>query len=228
MKTTTIDLTKTETYFINTKDQVSRKDKIELMLNKNNFTKIKSFEGFSSKIHALGCATSHQQLLEQKFNEEKFSPFLILEDDSEFSDFYKNSNIDITSLEIPEDSDCIYLGLTKIIFSGGNAGEKSIVTKKINQDYSQIYNMVAAHAILYTNKDYVGFLSKALKAAIEFQTHQDIIRAETMKLFKVYARNNPLFIQSDPKTKHLTNFSLNQVRTELPNKQNLAISCKCQ
>lgn len=223
-----VDLTKIDTYFINTKDEVSRKNKIELMLNNKSFEKIKKFEGFSSKIHALGCATSHQQLLEQKFNEESFSPFLVLEDDAEFSDFYKNSNIDLSSLEIPENSDCIYLGLTKIIFSGGNAGEKSIVTKKINNEYSQIYNMVAAHAILYTNKDYVGFLSKALKAAIEFQTHQDIIRAETMKLFKVYAKNDPLFIQSDQKTKHLTNFSLSQVRTELPNKENLAISCKCQ
>lgn len=223
-----INLRDIDTYFINTKEKKERKNNIIRTLIDERFTKNYHFEAYSSDIHALGCAISHQQLLEQKFNEENFSPFLVLEDDAEFSNFYKNSNINLSSLEIPENSDCIYLGITKIIFSGGNAGEKTIVTKKINQEYSQIYNMVAAHAILYTSKDYVGFLSKALKTAIEFQTHQDIVRAETMKLFKVYAKNDPIFIQSDQKTKHLTDFSLNKIKTERPNKENLAISCKCQ
>jgi len=74
----------------------------------------------------------------------------------------------------------------------------------------RVYNMLAAHAILYTNNDYVKFLAKATEFNISILDNQDKARAETMKYWNIYANRLPMFYQNGLHTK-FTKIDLSKV-----------------
>ncbi len=217
-----IDLREIPVYYINMDSNSARKEAIESMLNNYGFKNIIRFSGLSAHHHSVGCALSHQSLLNEIVKKGVETPFLILEDDAKISQDFVNI------IEVPDDSDAIYLGLTKCgrMF---NDTVSDIIATKINQDYHQIYNMLSAHAIMYTNIEYVKFLVKAINVALNFESHQDIVRSSTMKYFNVYAKSNPLFFQNDEEmnVNFQTNISLNTMQLIDPDKTNLGFNCEC-
>jgi len=136
-----------------------------------------------SNAHYVGCAQSHIDILDDK----NYSmPLLILEDDAEFSTNYN------PILEIPDDSDGIYLGVSK-----GNVYYK---TKKYTSDYLRIGGILATHAILYVTQNYRDTMSNVAKYCIHnLQKPWDMGAASLQMQFKVYTPNNPYFYQSDNK-----------------------------
>ena len=135
----------------------------------------------ASNAHYVGCAQSHIDILD----DEKYStPVLILEDDAEFSDVFS------PVIDIPDDSDGIYLGV-----SSGNRGYQ---TKKHNKNYMRIGGVLATHAILYITPAFRQQMSKIAKHSIHHIKKPWDVGAAALQFYKkVYTPNIPYFYQSD-------------------------------
>lgn len=153
---------------------------------KNTYRKsariIQAPEGtIESNKHYVGCAQSHIDILDDvKYK----TPLLILEDDSEFSNNFN------PIIDIPDDSDCIYLGV-----SSGNINYQ---TKKYNENYLRIGGILATHAILYITEDYRQEMSNIAKYCIhKLKQPLDVGAASLQFSNRVYTPINPYFYQSD-------------------------------
>jgi hypothetical protein len=135
----------------------------------------------ASNAHYVGCAQSHIDILD---NANYSDPLLILEDDAEFSDAFN------PIIEIPDDSDGIYLGV-----STGNQGYQ---TKRYNSNYLRIGGILATHAILYVNKNFKECMSSVAQHCInDLQQPWDLGASSIQFQTKVYTPNKPYFYQSD-------------------------------
>lgn len=179
-----INLTEIPAYYINIDKDKSIK--MESSLKQLGFKEVHRFEGVRRDPKREGIAESHQNML--KLLSKTSLPAIVFEDDIEVHQF-KNT------ITIPNNSDAFYLGNSCYgLFNG--IGRKRISLEKFDENNFRIYNMLAAHAIMYLNKEYVDFLIKAIDFNIRIKTNQDKARAETMKYWNVYARQDPMFYQS--------------------------------
>ena len=134
-----------------------------------------------SNAHYVGCAQSHIDILA---DDTYSTPLLILEDDAEFSDSFN------PVLDIPDDSDGIYLGV-----STGNRGYQ---TKRYNENYLRIGGILATHAILYVNPQFRKEMMQAAIHCIEdLKQPWDMGAASVQFSKRVYTPNKPYFYQSD-------------------------------
>ena len=134
-----------------------------------------------SNAHYVGCAQSHIDILDDS---QYATPLLILEDDAEFSDAFN------PVIDIPDDSDGIYLGV-----SSGNRGYQ---TKRYTPDYMRIGGILATHAILYVTPAYRHYMSHVAKHCIkDLKQPWDIGASSLQFSTKVYTPNKPYFYQSD-------------------------------
>lgn len=136
---------------------------------------------FPSNKHYVGCAQSHIDILDDPAYS---TPLLVLEDDAEFSKDYN------PIIEIPDDSDGLYLGI-----STGNMYYK---TKRYNQNYLRISGILATHAILYITQNFKNQMSNVAKFCIhQIQQPWDLGAASIQSQFRIYTPNKPFFYQSD-------------------------------
>jgi len=135
----------------------------------------------ASNAHYVGCAQSHIDILDDVTHS---TPLLILEDDAEFSDAFN------PIVEIPDDSDGIYLGVS--------IGYQGYQTKRYNENYLRIGNILATHAILYVTSKYRQDMSAIAKYCInDIQHPWDVGAARLQFNNRVYTPNKPYFYQSD-------------------------------
>lgn len=196
MKTNKIELQSLPVYIINLKEDIAKRSAIERKLGESGFTNINFFEGTRSYTKKVGVATSHNQLLKELGDADL--PCLVLEDD--VSIFDKKEYIDV-----PENADAYYLGNSVFGLYGG-VGKKKIALERFDSNTFRIYNMLAAHAIVYLNRDYIKFLEQATAFQLSIKDNQDKARAETMKYWNVYAAERPMFYQNgvhEPVTKRI-------------------------
>lgn len=187
MSTTyTIDLLKIPVYVINLKKDLEKRNRINTLLLEAGFVNINWHPGVLAESKAVGVATSHNNLLKELRN--KDTPFLVLEDDVSIFDLK-------TSIDVPIDADAYYLGNSCWGLYGG-AGKRKISVSRYNENTHRVYNMLAAHAIVYLNQDYVKFLHQATSFNVMVKTNQDKARAETMKYWNVYSATTPMFYQN--------------------------------
>jgi hypothetical protein len=112
------------------------------------------------------------------------TPLLVLEDDIEFIDNFN------PVLEVPDDSDGIYLGI-----SHGNAYYQ---TCKHDDNYLRIAGILAAHAILYVTPKFRQAMSQIGKHCLyDLNKPWDMGTAAIQPNFKVYTPNTPLIYQSN-------------------------------
>jgi hypothetical protein len=173
-------------YIINLEQDTDKKEKILSVLTLAGFKNINWHPGVVAENKTVGVARSHNNLLKKLSN--KDLPCLVLEDDVSIFDLK-------TTIEIPLDADAYYLGNSSWGLYGG-AGKKKISVQKIDDNTYRIYNMLAAHAIVYLNKDYVRFLDQATSFNVSIKTNQDKARAETMKYWNIYSATRPMFYQN--------------------------------
>lgn len=183
-----IDLRQIPVIYINLDKDIEKKEKIEKQLNDAGFTNVIRFAGYEIDTPKLGCATSHNDLLGiiSKYN----MPVLVLEDDVVMT---KSFN---PIIDVPKDADAIYLGISKYGLYNGH-GQKKISAERYDDNLYRIYNMLGAHAILYMNKAYPKFLKQATSFMMDIEDNQDKARATTMKFFKVYGFDYPMFFQNN-------------------------------
>ena len=134
-----------------------------------------------SNAHYVGCAQSHIDILD---DQNYGCPLLILEDDAEFSNVFN------PIIDIPDDSDGIYLGV-----SSGNIGYQ---TKQYNDAYMRIGGILATHAILYITEKYRNSMSVMAKYCInDLKKPWDMGASSLQFQSRVYTPNLPFFYQSD-------------------------------
>ena len=60
----TIDITKIPTFYINLEEKIDRKENMEFLLKKLEFSNFKKFDGVKAEGRSVGCSTSHKNVLE--------------------------------------------------------------------------------------------------------------------------------------------------------------------
>jgi hypothetical protein len=193
-----MDITKFPVYYIGGLDKNHRP--LEMMLRHAGFKNIKKSPGVPDRHKASGVAKAHMAAIELALSECK-GPFIILEDDVQIESMPAH-------ITIPKDADAIYLGLSTWGLKNGK-GHIGISGEKQNGGIYRMYNMLAAHAILYVNNDYARFILESIPIFLKMRTNQDKMRAETMKYWNVYACKIPVFYQSGKYEKY-TRFTLNE------------------
>lgn len=215
-----IDLSNIKTFLINLeKDEEKKKSSIST-LNKANISNVNIFNAIERSPGRIGLAISFKKIFSKIENHS--DPILICEDDIRIN---KTNLLDIDKIEIPDNADALYIGISRNGYSGGinpyvefygksytqeRPPYRGLVVKQINDNVYRIYNMLSAHAIILINSEYTKFLNNAIDLAIINGGHQDIVRALTMPYWNIYALNAPIFYQ-DGINEQETNFRISDL-----------------
>lgn len=174
------------TYYINLDTQEERRQSTEYTLNRLNFKSVTRVSGVVCEDGKVGCARSQEKILSQ-INQ---IPFLLMEDDCVFT------GNDEFEYEIPDDADALYIGMSQwaryLNFSG-----PFLHYTRVDDKIVRVYNMLAAHAVIYLNEDYKRACHRiANYCGYQLLDHMDNGYAEIQKYYNVYALDSPLFKQS--------------------------------
>ena len=181
-----IEISKVPAYYINLRHDAARRKQVEASLAWAGFTDTTWVSGVRGKTRALGCALAHRSALEVILERDVF-PCVVVEDDILP---YEKQDLVL----VPDNADALYVGISQYGIHGG-VGIRNYAAERIDKNISRISNMLAAHGVMYFNKEYVEFLIRINKIFVDMKTNQDKGRAETMKYWNVYALNKPMFYQ---------------------------------
>jgi hypothetical protein len=181
-------------YYMNMPQDFERGVRLENRLAQMGFSNVIRVETERNDEKALGVANAQHKALSRGLAEWS-GPFIVLEDDVEFFDHPPES------IHVPTNADAVYLGVSQWGLRDGR-GALGISVKRDNGGLHRVYNMLAAHAILYNSREYVEFLLRGIELFVSIPTNQDKMRAETMKYWNVYASSKPVFYQSGKYEKH--------------------------
>jgi hypothetical protein len=172
-------------YYINLDDQEEKRKQSETLLKQMGFRYVERFSAIKHDTgRIIGCARSHHEILKNLK-----PPFIIIEDDCAL-----NRDI-INQIEIPDNADALYLGISHWGRYLNHSGPYVHVTK-INNEIVRVHNMLATHAILYLTQSYVDICKRiAYHYGYEVEGHLDIGFAEVHKYYNVYSLDTPLFRQ---------------------------------
>lgn len=182
-----IDLRDLPVSYINLDRHLEKKDNMEKNINFFGFKNATRFSGHDVPDNAIiGCASSHLEILSSMK-----PPSIILEDDCEIQE---NNPI----INIPDDADAVYLGLSSWAFNGDVGVEwvHSFSSVPGFKDIYKVNNMLATHAILYLTEDYIDMCKRVAEYSAINSVHVDCSFAEIQKFYNVYALGLPLFYQS--------------------------------
>jgi hypothetical protein len=182
-----IDIRNLPTYYINLDSQEERRQSVSYTLNRLNFTSVTRVPGVIHDDPKVGCARSQEKVLTDKTIP---TPFLLMEDDCVFT------GVDELVYEVPDDADALYLGVSQwaryLNFSG-----PFLHYQTINDKIVRVYNMLAAHAVIYLTDEYRQVCSRISKyCGHQLLDHMDNGYAEIQKYYNVYSLDAPIFKQS--------------------------------
>jgi hypothetical protein len=201
-----IDLTKIPILYLNMDDDKIRYRDINIMFNdlveylgfdKNNIYRIPGT--YRNPIKQNGVSEAHLAAME--FSKQFDGPFLVLEDDVELVPFTN------TVLDIPDNSDAVYLGTMKfgLEFEKAYARPPKLppdgitvnVVPDVYPDNPEIYrvlSMSGGQAILYVTDTFRTIVENSCKWGIDQSTHHDTYLATVQRLAYIYCYNKPFFI----------------------------------
>jgi hypothetical protein len=180
-----LELNKIPALYLNLEQHVDKKARMEKMLVDCGFETIIRIEGISRPDKPVaGCSAAHYKGLRQVE-----PPFILFEDDCVLKTFHNR-------IEIPDDADAIYLGISSWGRMNGHSGPY-VQYQKATEDLYRVYNMLGGHAILYLTEDYVKMCQRvAFHAGYIIEDYQDIGFAEIQRWFNVYSFDEPMFYQT--------------------------------
>lgn len=184
-----IRLTDIPVYYINLPQHTEKNEKMEFMLSECGFNNITRLDGYVYPENPVaGCSRAHYHSI----NPDK-TPFILFEDDA-----FLLENQFQNELNIPNDTDALYLGTSTWGRMNGHNGE--YIQYDILEEYPgilRVYNILATHAILYFSKDYAQMCKRvAHHTGYVIEDYNDVGFAEIQRYFNVYALNEPMFAQS--------------------------------
>lgn len=180
-----LDLREITALYINLEQHVVKNFYMQKNLKACGFKHILRVEGVSSAANPVaGCAAAHHKALR-----EIKLPFILFEDDCMIKNFRPE-------IEIPDDADAIYLGISAWGRMNGHSGPY-VQREKIGHDIYRVYNMLGAHCILYLNPEYLSICQRiAYYAGNIADDYHDCGFAEIQRWFKIYAFDDPHFYQT--------------------------------
>mgnify|MGYP001380647757 FL=1 len=179
-----LDLREIPAVYINLDQDVEKNESMKSMLDQCGFKHIIRVEGKYTPDRPLaGCSMSHYNALS-----EVDPPFIVFEDDCKVKTFSP-------TIEIPDDSDAIYLGISSWGRMNSHSGP-FVQSENIGFGMVRIYNMLSAHSVLYLDEEYTSLCRRISYNSYETAQHQDIGFAEIQRYYNVYAFNDPLFYQT--------------------------------
>jgi hypothetical protein len=180
-----LDLRTFPAYYINLEEETEKNQRTLALLKEMGFKDIHRVSAVKHEAgRIIGCARSHYEVLSKLS-----APAIVLEDDCAL-----NRDFDGT-ISVPENADAVYLGISHWGRYLNHSGPY-VHTEKTDTDCVRIYNMLATHAILYLNQDYINMCSRiARHHGYVVHNHIDIGFAENQKYFSVYALDEPLLRQ---------------------------------
>ena len=157
----------------------------------NEFKGLKLFEvnPITEKISKLqsGCSGFIRMIdLAAQHQKNKFEPFALFEDD------VKKKNW-INEIEIPDDSDILYIGLSKTGLLG-NVGT-NLQIKHINDKIMKINNMLSTHGMVVTSIRGMLIMQKCMMEDYFRNRPWDLALTEMQPHINVYGLKNPLVFQ---------------------------------
>lgn len=182
-----LDLRDVATYYINLDRHVEKRDNMEKVIKDFGFKNAKRFSGCDVPTSSIiGCASSHLEVLSSMR-----SPSIILEDDCEIQNINQ-------MIQVPDDADAIYLGLSSWAFNGKDGTEWKHSFNKVagTRHVHRVANMLATHAILYLSQEYIDACTRVAAYCSKNEVHVDCGFAEIQKFYNVYALSQPKFYQS--------------------------------
>lgn len=192
-----LDLTKIDSYVINLDHQPDRfkivSDRLSskgLKFERFPAVSLDKSVGTGNNIKGmLGCSLSHLNLLKQLK-----APFIIFEDDVEFTQFWTNE------LDIPTEADALHLGASRWGYVKPNlrhAYRDVVLASQYSTNFKRVYNMCSTHAIVYLNDVFIDKVIKAIEKSIASVTHWDLALASIQKDFVYLIPNNPFVYQDN-------------------------------
>lgn len=181
-----VKLTDIPVYYVNLEGEDEKRKHTESMLKNLGFKYVQRFDAIRHEAgRIVGCARSHHGILNMSIK----PPFIILEDDCALNKDF------IDEIEIPDDADALYLGISHWGRYLNHSGPY-VHYKSVNGEVVRVYNMLATHAILYLSQEYVDICKRiSYHYGYEVESHLDIGFAEIHKLYNVYSFDEPLFRQ---------------------------------
>ena len=210
-----VNLLDTDFYYINLEEEKERNELViskltSLGISENKIIRIDAIkaEGIPQDGVFRGCFLSQLKALKEARIGNK--PFVILEDDVVINRFDE-------SIEIPDDSQCVYLGLSSWGFSPSSdsnlARLNSLIVDNTNPGIARIFNMLSSHSIMYIDMGYVDSLIDRLERNFNGEIFSSSVEKINMRYFggtmlpcdvimadqqynnKVYALRDPIFYQ---------------------------------
>jgi hypothetical protein len=180
-----INLLDVPVYYINLDDDEEKRKSTETLLKRMGFRNVHRISAiFHPKGRIIGCARSHYEILK-----EAKPPFIIVEDDCALNKEFENE------LEIPDDADALYLGISHWGRYLNHSGPY-VHYENVNSELLRVYNMLATHAIMYLSETYVDICKRiSYHYGYEVEGHLDIGFAEIHKFYNIYSFDEPLFRQ---------------------------------
>jgi hypothetical protein len=161
-----------------------RKIHMDTLLHRIGFTDIEHYVSGTENYPA--CLINATLAILQKY---MHVPFLLLEDDVEFTNIYEFHYV--------KEADAIYFGLSKY---GGSLTKDSWEGFAAHENYSQtqkrVLNMLGAHAILYNSVRYKQAVIDTLTPYKEVSYNSDVLISRIQKNYLVLAQKQPFFYQS--------------------------------
>lgn len=203
-----IDITEIPVFYINLEHEVGKAQRVESLLSQYEFKDINRFDAVYDDSKNIGCNISHKLLLE-KIIEENIYPSIVLEDDIGVKTFRKN-------IFVPKNADAMFFGISKFgYFPNINLNkfwsQQILEASNIKKDYHRTHNMLSSHALLRLNKEYdlacISQMQKVIDDPEKYITN-DVAVAMIHRKYHIYALNDPVFYQADPRTEKYTNFVL--------------------
>jgi hypothetical protein len=157
---------------------------MDSLLHRIGFTDITHYVSGTENYPA--CLIHATVVILQKY---MYVPFLLLEDDVEFTNIYE--------FDYKKEADAIYFGLSKY---GGSLTRNSWEGFAIHENYSQtqtrVLNMLGAHAILYNSVRYKQAVIDILTPYKEISYNSDVLISRIQNNYMVLAQKIPFFYQS--------------------------------
>jgi hypothetical protein len=208
-----IDIGSIPKVWINLEKNIDRKQMMEEQFSFygiQNHYRLEGIEKLDNPV--LGCGLS---MLAAITYARKNLPCIVMEDDAAINeDGYDNF------IEIPDEADAVYLGISHWGMSqGGRQSTLNGINRSIvNENLMKIDSMCSLHSVLYISEKYTDAVLQAIEQRIELNSgsnyygndgHIDIGTALIQKDFNVFAPIVPYFYQKCKKNEIFTKIPLN-------------------
>lgn len=182
-----LDLREIPAVYINLERHTEKNESMQNLLNECGFKNIIRVEGVVRPDNPIaGCSAAHYKALH-----EINPPFILFEDDCVIKNFRPE-------IEIPDDADAVYLGISSWGRMNGHSGP-FVQYDKISEyeNLVRVYNMLSGHAIVYLSGDWVEMARRCCyHAGYVIESYYDVQIAEVQRFFNIYACDDPMFYQT--------------------------------